>query len=42
VTRFYNQNFWDFYKMKIVALLLGSGKDIIKSDANKLLKEREK
>jgi hypothetical protein len=23
ITRFYNQNFWDFYKMKLVALLLG-------------------
>jgi len=24
VTRFYNQNFWDFYKMKIVSSLFGN------------------
>ncbi len=26
VTRFYNQNFWDFYKMKLVDLILDQKK----------------
>jgi hypothetical protein len=30
VTRFYNQNFWDFYKMRVVNQLLGNPNTIQK------------
>lgn len=38
VTRFYNQNFWDFYKMKLVSLLLGEKRDTENLSMTKLIK----
>ena len=40
VVRFYNQNFWDFYKMRITQQLLGKSLKIDKPDPNQVLMSR--
>ena len=41
IARFYNQNFWDFFKMRITHQLLGTTPTITKTDPNKLLELRQ-